>query len=196
LIPSRFIGGCCTWRGLPGKDETLLQQGIEALGLATNKRQKVIPQNHLWQMPARYVGPYAEADAVNTLCLYESLNPILDQEGTRAAYRLECDILPMVLEMRLRGIRIDLDAAEQAREQLSHKRDTALAELSDKLGSAISMHEIQSRTWLTQTLDRFGIKYPRTEKGNPSFTAGKTGWMAGHKHWLPPLIATATSTIR
>ena len=78
-----------------------------------------MPQNHLWQLPARYVGPYAEADAVNTLPLFENLNPILDQEGTRAAYRLECDLLPMVLEMRLRGIRVDLDAAEHARELLA-----------------------------------------------------------------------------
>jgi DNA polymerase I-like protein with 3'-5' exonuclease and polymerase domains len=53
------------------------------------------------------------------------------------------------------------------------------------------MQEIQSRKWLTETFDRLNIKYPRTEKDNPSFTAGKTGWMAGHAHWLPPLIATA-----
>ena len=185
------LDSLCAWRGLPGKDETLLREGIEALGLITNKRKKVAPQNYLWQLPARYVGPYAEADAVNTLLLFENLDPILDQEGTRAAYRLECDILPMVLEMRLRGIRIDLDAAEQARDLLLRKRDAALAELSEKLGCAISMDEIQGRKWLVETFDRLGIKYPRTEKGNPSFTAGKTGWMAGHTHWLPPLIATA-----
>jgi len=185
------VDALCAWRGLLGKDETLLHQGIEALELVTNKRKKVAPQNHLWQLPARYVGPYAETDAVNTLRLYESLDPILDQESTRAAYRLECDILPMVLEMRLRGIRVDLNAAERARDLLLHKRDAALAALSEKLGCAISMHEIQGRKWLTETFDRLDIKYSRTEKGNPSFTAGKTGWMAGHKHWLPPLIATA-----
>ena len=54
-----------------------------------------------------YVGPYAEADAANTFALYESLDPVLDKEGTRDAYRLEVDLLPMVLEMRRRGIRID-----------------------------------------------------------------------------------------
>jgi DNA polymerase I-like protein with 3'-5' exonuclease and polymerase domains len=185
------LGALCAWRGLPGKDETLLHQGIAALGLVTNKRQKVIPQNHLWQLPARYVSPYAETDAVNTLLLYESLDPILDHEGTRVAYRLECGILPMVLEMRLRGIRIDLAAADRARDLLLRKRDAALAGLSEKLGSAISMHEIQGKKWLVETFDHLGIEYPHTEKGNPSFTAGKTGWMAGHVHWLPPLIATA-----
>ena len=185
------LDALCAWHGLPGKDETLLRQGIAALGPATNKRKKVVPQNHLWQLPARYVGTYAETDAVNTLLLHESLDPILDREGTRAAYRLECDILPMVLEMRLRGIRIDLDAAERARDLLLHKRDAALTELSEKHGSEVGMHEIRSKKWLVGTFDHLGIEYPRTEKGNPSFTAGKTGWLARHTHWLPPLIATA-----
>jgi DNA polymerase I-like protein with 3'-5' exonuclease and polymerase domains len=114
------LSSLCEWRGLPGKDETLLHEGIAALGLHTNKRKKVVPQNHLWQLPARYVGPYAEADAISTLALFENLNPVLDREGTRNAYRLECDILNMVLEMRLRGIRVDLDAAERARDSLLH----------------------------------------------------------------------------
>ena len=58
-------------------------------------------------------------------CLRSS-TPILDREKTRDAYRLEVDLLPMVLEMRRRGIRIDQDAAEQARDQLLGKRDAAL----------------------------------------------------------------------
>ena len=181
----------CAWRGLAGKDDAGLREGIKALDLHTNKRKKLVPQNYIWQLPARYVGPYGEADAVKTLLLYENLDPILDQEGTRAAYRLECDILPMVQEMRLRGIRIDLDAAERARNNLLKKRDAALKELSNKLGKTISMEELHNRTWLPQTFDRLDIKYPRTEKGNPSFTAGKTGWMATHEHWLPQLVATA-----
>ena len=185
------LDSLCTWRGFPGKDESLLVQGIEALKLVENRRKKLVPQDYIWRLPARYVGPYAERDAISTLLLQEDLNPILDRENTRAAYRLECAILPMVLEMRLRGIRIDLDAAEQARSLLLSKRDAALAELSSQLGCPISMHEIQGRKWLAETFDRHGVKYPKTEKGNPSFTAGKMGWMATHAHWLPKHIAIA-----
>src|SRR5262249_29655743 len=36
-----------------------------------------------------------------------------------------------------------------------------------------------------------GIVFPRTEKGNPSFTAGNSGWMPKHPHWLPQLIVKA-----
>jgi DNA polymerase I-like protein with 3'-5' exonuclease and polymerase domains len=185
------LDSLCEWRGLSGKHDALLRQGIKALELVSNKRKKLVPQTYIWQLPARYVGLYAEGDTVGTLLLYQNLNPFLDLEGTRAAYRLECDILPMVHEMRRRGIRLDLDAAAQARDLLLGKRDAALAALSEQLGCAISMHEIQGRKWLVDTFDRFKIKYPRTENGNPSFTAGKLGWMAGHAHWLPQLIAVA-----
>src|SRR5215469_6254813 len=98
----------CKWRGLPGKDEAILKEAVITAGFS--KRTK--PQTVLWQLPARVVSPYAEADSAATLALYENLRPILDREGTYAAYRLEVDLLPMCLEMRRRGIRVDITAAE------------------------------------------------------------------------------------
>ena len=182
----------CKWRGLPGKDETLLREGCAALGLLPKGRKKKFnPQAHIWQLPARYVGPYAEQDPTSTLLLLESLAPVLEREGTHAAYRLEVDLLPMVHEMRRRGIRIDIAAAERARELLFRKRDAAFVELSEKLGANVGMEEIGRNKWLAETFDAYGIKYPRTEKGNPSFTAGSTGWMHKHTHWLPLLIVKA-----
>jgi DNA polymerase I-like protein with 3'-5' exonuclease and polymerase domains len=181
------LDALCAWRGLPGKDETLLKQAAIAYGFT----KKGKPQAFIWKLPARFVGPYAETDATNTLALYESLDPVLDHEGTRAAYRLEIDLLPMVHEMRRRGVRVDIAAAEQARAQLLEKRDATFAELSEKLGTAVGMDEIGRTKWLAKTFDRQGIPYPRTEKGNPSFTAGSTGWMPKHQHWLPQLIVKA-----
>ena len=128
---------------------------------------------------------------MRTLELFETLNPILDREGTRDAYRLEVDLLPMVLEMRRRGIRIDQDAAEQARDLLLTKRDAALAEISQQHGAPVGMDEINGRKWKEKTFEHYGITFPRTEKGNPSFSAGKSGWMATHPHWLPQGIAIA-----
>jgi DNA polymerase I-like protein with 3'-5' exonuclease and polymerase domains len=184
---SYSLDSLCAWRGLPGKDETILRQAVEALGAKVGKR-KNRPQAHIWRLPARFVGAYAEADAANTMALFESLNPILDQEGTRGAYRLEVDLLPMVLEMRLRGVRIDVPAAEQARDLLLQRRDVIFAELSEKLGTGVGMEEIGRPKWLAETFDRLSIKYPHTEKGAPSFTVG---WMPQHPHWLPQLIVKA-----
>jgi DNA polymerase-1 len=184
------LDALCAWRGLPGKDEALLVEAVKALGVKVSKR-KHRPQSHIWRLSARYVGPYAEADAANTLALFESLDPVLDKEGTRAAYRLEVDQLPIAHGMRRRGIRIDQSAAEQGRDYCLQKRDVALTELSEKLDVRVGMDEIASPKWKAHTFDTHAINYPRTEKGNPSFKAGKTGWMVVHPHWLPRLIATA-----
>jgi hypothetical protein len=176
------LAALCAWRALPGKDETPLLEGCKALGLISNRRKKFRPQEYLWRLPAHFVGPYAEVDAANTLALFEGLNPLLDQENTRGAYRLEVDLLPMVLEMRRRGIRIDTAAAERARDLLLQKRDAVFAEMSERLGVAVGMAEIGRTKWLAETFDQHGISYPRTPKGNPSFTAGNSGWMPHHSH--------------
>ena len=75
----------------------------------------------------------------------------------------------------------------------SAKRDAALAELS-------AQHRRAPSAWPRSTAangrkrpsTQYGISYPRTAKGNPSFAAGKSGWMAKHEHWLPRGIATAS----
>jgi DNA polymerase I-like protein with 3'-5' exonuclease and polymerase domains len=185
------LDALCATYGLPGKDEALLREAVESAGFAPKRKKKIDIKEHIWQLPARYVGPYAEADAVATLALFEKLNPILDRENTRTAYELDRDLLPMVLAMRARGIRIDQDAAEQARDLLLSKRDAALAELSSQLGAAVGMDEINGRKWKEKTFDAYSINYPKTTKGNPSFAAGKSGWMVKHQHWLPRLIAAA-----
>jgi DNA polymerase I-like protein with 3'-5' exonuclease and polymerase domains len=152
---SYSLDALCAWRGLPGKDTTLLREGAAAIGLP--KRAKL--RANIWQMPARYVGPYAEADAANTLALFESLDPILDREGTRDAYRLEVELLPMLLDMRRRGIRVDVEAAEKARDHLLRKCDAVLNDLSEKLGGKVGMAEIGRNKWLAETFDKHGIKY-------------------------------------
>jgi DNA polymerase I-like protein with 3'-5' exonuclease and polymerase domains len=185
------LDSLCAWRGLPGKNVALLEQAVRAAGLAPKRKKKINVQEHIWQLPANVVGPYGEADPACTFALWESLDPLLDKEGTRNAYRLEVDLLPMVLEMRRRGIRIDTAAAERARDLLLQRRDVVFAEISEKLGSAVSMAEIGRTKWLAENFDQHGISYPRTEKGNPSFTAGNSGWMPHHPHWLPRLITKA-----
>jgi DNA polymerase I-like protein with 3'-5' exonuclease and polymerase domains len=112
----------CQWRGIPGKNEATLREGCKALGLIPKGRKKFVPQEHIWQLPARLVGLYAEQDPVSTLLLFEDLNPVLDREKTRAAYELEISLLPMVHAMRKRGIRIDTTRADEVHSAMLAKR--------------------------------------------------------------------------
>ena len=67
----------------------------------------------------------------------------------------------------------------------------ALTELSEQLGSPSAWTRSRHRNGRREPSTPIDINYPRTAKGNPSFKAGKIGWMVAHPHWLPRLIATA-----
>src|SRR6516225_1827692 len=136
------LDALCQAYDVPGKDETLLREAITLqLGVKPGIRTNP-PQAYIAQLPAQFVGPYAEQDAISTLRLHETLQPILQREGTHKAYRTDVGLIPMVLAMQRRGIRIDVAAAERNRDLLLQKRNTIFAELSDKLGQPVSMEEI------------------------------------------------------
>src|SRR5262249_33435842 len=88
--PHSHLAALAAGRGLAGQDRASLAEGAQFLNLP---KRGVKPQSHIWEMPARFVGSYAEGDASCTLALWENLNPVLAQEDTRAAYRLEIDLL-------------------------------------------------------------------------------------------------------
>jgi DNA polymerase I-like protein with 3'-5' exonuclease and polymerase domains len=190
------LDALCRWLGLPGKDEALLDEALAAYGFPTNPRNK---KENLWRLPARYVGPYAEADPRQTLEAWERLMPTVEAEGTTEAYRLEVDLLPLIMERRRRGVRVDIDAAERARDELTAKRDEAFTELGDRLGERVGMEEIGRTKWLEARFAHHAkeIRVPRTAPsrgfpdGQASFTAGSTGWMHKERHWLPRLIVRA-----
>ena len=120
--------------------------------------------------------------------------PILEREGLVEAYQLENELSPVLLEMRLRGIKVNREAAEQAQARLFAKRDAALEKISELIGTPVGLKEIRSPDWKVATFDARGIAYPHTEKGNPSFEGGTEGWMTKHEDELPRLIASALNS--
>ena len=161
---SYSLDALAAWRGLPGKDVSVLTEAIKTAGWMGRKRTVNIAE-HIYKLPAHLVAPYAIADAIATLALYEDLIPVLDQENTRGAYRLECDLVPMVHEMRRRGIRVDLDAAEQARDHCFRRRDATLTEMSEKLGTLVGMEEIGRNKWLPKPSTPMALPILTQRKG-------------------------------
>jgi DNA polymerase I-like protein with 3'-5' exonuclease and polymerase domains len=178
------LDALCKWRGLPGKDETLLREAVERLGIDCGKSARNSPQAHLWRLPAESVGPYAEQDTVSTLLLRESLDPLLDQEGAREAYKLEIAMLAPAQDMRLHGIRVDTAAAERNRSIMLAKYNAVLVELSAKLGEPVDITDLRDNRWMKDHCDRLGISYEYTEKGNPSFRGAPLGWTQHCDHWF------------
>lgn len=182
------LDALCAWRGVPLKDEALLRDAAASYGFP-----KAIKEN-LWRLPARFVGPYGEGDPASTLALAHSLRPVIEEEGMSAAYQLEADLLPMILEMRRRGIRVDCEKAELLAVDFQKRRDVALKDLSDRLGYRVSLENVRSNSWQTQAFDNQKLVYPRTDPSD-RFTEGQASfeatWMRKHPHWLPQLISRA-----
>lgn len=172
----------CRRHGIKGKDETTLRAAAEALGCD--------PKADLWRMPARYVGPYAEQDARATLELARLLLPRISAQYLDDAYRLEMDLVPMIIAMRRRGIDIDEVRAPQVRSRLLQERNMYLSQLSERIqiGRPIEMGDVNSPLFLEKIFRSENLPIPRTAKGNSSF---KTDVIEKLNHWLPELITGA-----
>lgn len=180
---SYALDALCKWQGIKGKDEAKLKEAAAIFGID--------PKKELFKLPARFVGEYAEQDAVATLNLFLKLRPQLEQQKVVEAYELDRDLIPMVIEMRRRGIRIDMDYAERLASDAEASRDEVLAELSTRItiGRKVTIHDVGSPKFLAQVFTAEGIHFPRTPKtGQGSF---KSEWMERTNHWLPQLIVKA-----
>ncbi len=125
------------------------------------------PKAEMWKMPAMYVGPYAEVDAQLALELWNYMSVEVGKEGLWDIVNLELDLLPCLVDMTLRGVRVDQDRVERTRDQLL-KRETELQkEIKRQAGFGVEIWAAQS---LAKAFDEMGIQYPKTEKGAPSFT--------------------------
>jgi len=160
------------------KDESLLKEAAHSFG--------VDPKSGMWKLPSNYVGPYAEQDAVLTLKLWQVLKELIDKEEVRQIYTLERDLLPLLLEMRWNGVRVDENAAEEKSKYLKREEYKLLDQITKDYGTAIEVWNARS---IAKAFDKAGLTYPRTPKSNqPSFTAQ---WLEGHTHILPQSIVKA-----
>lgn len=187
-LMSYALGSLCAAEGIPGKDDAALIEAGRTMGLGTDRRSVM---SNLWRLPAKHVGAYAEADAVATLVLWARQAPKLAEQGLDDAYRLEMDLMPMCVEMRRRGVRVDTDGAERSAVGFRVKRDEALARLTElvPVGRAVTIEDVRSARWLEGVFQSSGLHFSRTLKNEQG--QFKSDWMEKHPHEIPRLVAAA-----
>lgn len=160
------------------KDETLLKQAAQEWGIN--------PKAEMWKLPSKYVGPYAEQDAVLTLKLWQEMKKEIVKQNLTQIYELESGILPLLIQMRWNGMLIDSSKAEQTAEELKSKEMQLLKEINRKFGGRV---ELWASASIAKVFDKNGLTYPRTPRTNTaSFTAE---WLERHTHELPQMIVKA-----
>lgn len=150
-----------------GKDEALLRQAAEVYGIPASKVKA-----NIWRLPPEYAGPYAEEDADLPLRIIQKQLERLEAEGLMPVFQMESELIPLLVEMRRRGVRVDLDRAEEVGRQMRQRRDDQLAEIKRLSGKAL---DIWSADSLGPALEERGFALART---------GKTGNYSIRKEWL------------
>jgi DNA polymerase I-like protein with 3'-5' exonuclease and polymerase domains len=146
----------------------LLNKTKSEKGLTAAAREfGVDPKAEMWKMPAMYVGPYAEVDAELTLELWNYFSIRLGQEDLWAVANLELDLLPCLVDMTMRGVRVDVNKVERTRDSLLKREREVMKMLKREAGTDVEIWAGQS---LARAFDKLHIQYPKTEKGAPSFT--------------------------
>ena len=145
----------------------------------------VDPKGEMWRLPAMHVGPYAETDATLTLDLWKFFKIKTQQEDLEDVVNMELDLLPCLIDMTWKGVRVDIDKLERTRNALLKREKDLLKQIKSMTGTDVEIWAAQS---LAKAFNEQGIPYPKTDKGAPSFTKL---FLSEHEHELPKLIVQA-----
>jgi len=140
------------------KQEKLLQAAAKEWG--------VDPKSGMYKLPPKYVGAYAEQDAVATLQLWQALKIELEKQDLWSIWELETGLIPCLLDMRSKGVLVDLDKADQNKKII--RKETDALRLRIKKASGMDV-DIWAAASIQKMFEKLNMDYPRTEKGAPSF---------------------------
>jgi DNA polymerase-1 len=133
---------------------------------SSGEKRKCAMKN-LRSIPAELVGFYAESDTALPLQILPLQFAKMEELGLLEVFQMECDLIPLLVQMRLAGVSVDLDAAERARDQFLNSAAEVQKKVDEIAGHPINTGSAQE---IAKVFDRLHIKYPRTEKTDaPSF---------------------------
>jgi DNA polymerase I-like protein with 3'-5' exonuclease and polymerase domains len=160
------------------KDEKALKEAAESFGLDAKAE--------MYKLPAMYVGNYAEKDAQLTLELFKTLSREIKKQNLENIYQLETELFPCLIEMKFKGVRVDVEKAHKLKQQLNTKEKQLLLEVKKHTGEEV---EIWAARSIAKVFDKLALPYELTSKSKlPSFTKN---FLSEHPHPTIKLIAKA-----
>ncbi len=135
----------------------------EAYGGSANDKQRA----NIYRTSPRLVGPYGEDDCALPLQVLRHQWPLMEREGLLGVYRLECDLIYLMVAMRRVGVSVDIPAAERLYAQLGVDLQRLQAQFKAQLGFNLN---VNSGADIAKAFKHYGLNHPKTAEGNPSFT--------------------------
>lgn len=143
-------------RGLPLKNEELLKIAASAY--------KIDPKADMWQLPARFVGEYGEGDATRPFDLLKMQEKDIADQNLQGIWDLESDLLPVLVKMRRRGIRIDFGKLDQVVDWSLKEEMSCLNEVHRLTGHRIKVGDVWKANALAPALIEAGVRLSKTPR--------------------------------
>jgi DNA polymerase I-like protein with 3'-5' exonuclease and polymerase domains len=161
-----------------GKNESALAEAAAEWGIN--------PKSEMYKLPSMHVGAYAERDAEVTLGLWQEMKKEIINQDLEDIFDLESDLFPCLVDMRFKGVRVDVERAYQMKKEFKKAEQNLLHKI--KMETNIDTQIWAARS-VAEVFDMLRLEYPRTDKTEaPSFTKN---FLQEHKHPVVNMIAQA-----
>ena len=161
-----------------GKNEAALAEAAAQWGID--------PKSEMYKLPSLHVGSYAERDAVATYGLWQEMKKEILHQDLDDIFNLETDLFPCLVDMRFKGVRVNVEGAQGLKKDLIKQEHGLLHEIKRETNIDTQIWAARS---IAEVFDVLRLEYPRTDKTEaPSFTKN---FLQEHKHPVVNMIAKA-----
>jgi DNA polymerase I-like protein with 3'-5' exonuclease and polymerase domains len=155
----------------------------EMLGYISEHFSTKKPKNFIWQTPSAIVAPYAIGDVDLPLRIWPKQRKMLDRLGMWELFEMESALIPMLLAMRQRGVRVNIPYAKKLYKDLAREQNNKIEQIKHNTGFLLDPWKVTS---IVPILDSLGIKYPMTPKTKKASVTAP--WLAAQDSDICQLI--------
>jgi DNA polymerase I-like protein with 3'-5' exonuclease and polymerase domains len=128
------------------------------------------PIENIWRMPESVAGEYGITDVILPLEIFSKQRRSLERQNLLDLYELEISLIPLLLQMRRNGVRLDVDRLNLVTMQTADKHWSLKKELFAWAGTEFNPG---SSAQLAKLFDSRGIPYPRKPPTTHMIMQGK-----------------------
>jgi len=145
--------------------DILVQWVHDNLGLAAAKN----PYAHIHAAPIEIISKYAEQDAALPLAIRERQKLEILEQGLGYVVELEHRLIPLLIAMRMKGVRIDTDQLKNVEAFFNDSLEDSMNTMKKIASTEVN---VDAPTQLVPLFEKAGLPITRTKTGKPSFAAG------------------------
>ncbi len=135
------------------KKKTVMIEAAKAWGMQNDKDVG----NWIHVVPGQYVGEYGEADNTLPLRVLKMQEAEIERQGIQDVWDLESRLLPVLVKMRRRGVRVNEDRLMEIELRCAKERMEAADFITRESGVAVGPDDASKNVLLTQAFQAVGM---------------------------------------